>query len=228
MIPNNSLSSIDLPAAIIGARQNNVGSIAFGNTFTDLVDYEDGGIYIGDSSEGLDYQVWTCETDGTNITISSSTTASTILYSGTNITLVSLAFDQNMQPNVSFVEDGTAKFRWYDSTISGYTIDIINGDFPRMFLDDKRSEFTASSDVLLAYTRVVNDAINLYFRMQRDRYGIEYLLKEGIDSNYKFTVLGMGSNLRLQFVFTPPCQDNCIMIDPYDYESLCTDPAYTT
>jgi hypothetical protein len=163
MFSENRLSTTNLPSAIVGARSK---------TVNDVVDYEDGGIGLNDPSAGLLYQEWICETDGTLVTLRSANTAKTTIYTGTDISLVSCTFDQNMAPVLAFVDEDVAKLRWYDSTIADYRVDNISGAFPRVFLDDKRPEFMVSSDVILAYTR---DS-KLYFAMQRDRYGTEYLL----------------------------------------------------
>lgn len=188
MIPEDRLSTTYVKSIIAGAKKL---------TVNDLIDYEDGGIGLNDPSAGLLYQIWTCRTDGTHITVEAPNTAATTIYTGTDISLVSLTFDQNMNPAIAFIEEDVAKFRWYDSSIEGYVVSAVGGGFPRIFLDDKRPIFISDSDIILAYTKNAN----LYFRMQRDRYLIEYLLLTGIGCDSRLVNLGMGKNLRLLFIF---------------------------
>jgi hypothetical protein len=204
MIPENRLSTISVVSPIIGARRK---------TVTDTVDYEDGGIGLNDSSAGLLYQEWTTVTDGTTIRISSPNTPSTLLYTGTKIIGISCTFDQNMNPTYAFTEDGQAKLRWYDSTIEDYAVTNLAGGWPKAFLDDKRPEFSALSDVIVAYV----SAGTLHFRMQRDRYGVEYTLATGISCYGRLRNLGMGKNNRLQFQFSlDDYTETCFSFNPAD------------
>jgi hypothetical protein len=204
MFPGNVLSSTRLLAPIIGARRK---------TINDTVDYEDGGIGLNDSSAGLLYQEWTTMTDGTDIWISSPNTLSTLIYTGTNIVGVSCTFDQNMNPVYAITEDGQAKLRWYDSTIEDYTVTNLGGAWPKVFLDDKRPEFVVSSDIIVAYV----SSGTLYFRMQRDRYGVEYTLATGIGCYGRMKNLGMGRNNRLQFILSiDDYMETCFGFDPTD------------
>jgi hypothetical protein len=247
MFSENRLSTINLPAAIVGSRNKSIPSVIAYSSCpitilpTDLIDYDDGGIGLNDPSAGLLYQEWICETDGQNITVRAANTAKTTIYTGIDISLVSCTFDQNMAPVVAFVAEGVSKFRWYDSTIEDYTVETINGAFPRVFLDDKRAEFTASSDVLLVYSRVdSSDPLvplsQLFMRRQRDRYETESLLISDYSTLFaptipivnKFVTFGMGVNMRLQFVFTyipDVITDGCGTfepLDPYDIGDLFT------
>jgi len=148
-----------------------------------LVDYEYGGIGISDPSAGLRYQIWTARlTRGVNgfaeIYISAPNTPEFLAYSDFGITTVSLAFDQNMKQALAFLQEGVAKLWWYDTTIPGYVLISLPAgtNFPKLCLDDKRFEQTATSDILLTYTR----AGVLYFREQRDRFLIEYELRTDV------------------------------------------------
>ncbi len=178
-----------------------------------LMDLEMGGVGLNGSSEGLRVQTWTLRyfpaTD--DMTIEAPNTVQTILFNRPDITEISLAFDQNMNPFVAFVQDGDAKFWWWDTTIPGTTFTNLpaNTLTPRCCLDDKRETQTGSSDIILTY--VLN--AKLYFRMQRDRYGTQYLLQDPFvhPSSGLPTVLkriGMNKVNRLQFL--------CDLVDPLD------------
>ena len=191
MIPGGQLSSITIPAGIIGGRGANISG---------TLDYEYGGIGLSDVSEGKMYQIWEGKLLGDDITLSSPTTVPEVIYSASDMTEFSFTFDQNMRPTISFVQDGIAKYRWYDSTVTDYVVSTIPGNVrtPKVFLDDKRVAQDSSSDIILAYIKLGAASKDLYYRLQRDRYGVEYLLKEGCGGVlHKF---GMNKKLRLQFV----------------------------
>jgi len=101
-----------------------------------------------------------------------------------------------MNVALAFVQGGESKFYWYDSNLGAMTVTNFGSSVitPRVSHDDKRDMQSASSDVILAYVK----NSSLYFRMQRDRYQIEYLLKSGDCKG--LIKIGMNSKLRLQFL----------------------------
>lgn len=153
-----------------------------------------GGVALNDASQGLNVQTWTLSTDGTSVTIEGETVPQSVLFTGTGITEVSLAFDQNMRPFVAFVDGGGAKYRWFDPVDSTTKITPIGAGVvtPRCCLDDFRPSQTNASDIILAYVR----GGSLFYRQQRDRYLVEYPL--GLPAQ-ALNFVGMGVNLRLQF-----------------------------
>lgn len=193
MLPDNELSSSPVPAVFLGGRALPVRNV---------VDYEWGGVALQDSSQGLMVQFWRAriESENTQIIIDAQNIAPFVLITGVNITEVSLAFDQNMNPAVAYVEDGTPKLYWYDSTVPGMvTTTFPNIVTPRVSLDDKRDSQSQNNDVIFAYMK----NSNLYMRMQRDRYGVEYLLAEDIDSPGLIKI-GMSRQNRFQWMFRNP------------------------
>ena len=194
-LPDNRLSSEPVPGYFLGARAQ---------VFPDYIDYMDGGVAIQDPSLGLDYQTWTAEIVSDviedNIMLSAPTFPATSVYTGDDITEVSLAFDQNMQVCIAFVEAGVAKLLWYDTTVSELVVTVIPGNVshPRVALDDNREFNRANIDIILAYIR---DGA-LYYRQQRDRYQIERQLSSG--PWIALVRIGMGSTLRFQFQVVAP------------------------
>lgn len=185
MIPNQILSSIPVPRPYI----ERVNDPNF-----PLVDYEMGGVALNDPSQGLSVKEWTIYLVGDDVTVSAEGVTPTVLFSGANITELSLTFDQNMQPVVAYVQAAEARLYWFDSAIPGFTSTVIPGAIsPRVALDEKRPLLILSSDVILGYVK--DD--NLYFRAQRDRYLIEYLLKT--DVNATLVTVGMTTNYRFKF-----------------------------
>ncbi len=114
------------------------------------------------------------------------------------MTEISFSFDVNMQPVVAFVASGQSYLNWYDSSVNDYITTSLGADIttPRVALDDKRYVATNGyqlSDVILAYIR----AGNLYYRQQRDRYGVERLLATNIKPLIR---IGFNRGLRFQWM----------------------------
>lgn len=194
-LPENRLSTTPAPIGFVGARALPSSKI---------VDYEDGGIAIQDTSMGLLYQRWRAllfnagEADS-YVQLDAPTVAAFTLVSLPGMTEISFTFDQLMRPVLAYVQSGSCYLRWYDSAASAYVTDLIGAGIvtPRVAMDDKR--FTSSgglqtNDVILAYVR----GGDLYYRQQRDRYTIERLLKTTVKPLVK---VGFSRGLRFQFMF---------------------------
>lgn len=192
MIPQNALSSSPVVDDIVGGK---------GQSNNQLIDYETGGIALNNPTGGLSYQIWKAEVlNFREVWISSPNTPRTFVFSsGYSLQSISLSFDQNMRPYIAYMENGIAKFYWFNSLIGGPDILTLptGSRNPKTSMDDKNSVATdlGTNDIILAYMR----GTTLYFRVQRDRYQIEYTLRTGVTGDLlKF---GMGENRRLQFVF---------------------------
>lgn len=185
MLPLHQLSSIPINAPFL-ERANEIRA--------PLVDYEMGGVALYDASQGLMVKLWTLYADGENVWVTADGVEPTLLFSLPGIREVSLAFDQNMRPFVAFMQHSMARYWWYDTlTASMIFSDLPEAITPRCTLDDKRTMQQMSSDILLAYIK--NN--NLYYREQRDRFLIEYLLAE--DVNAELVTIGMATNNRIRF-----------------------------
>jgi hypothetical protein len=167
-----------------------------------LIDYELGGRALNDPTEGLEVHIWTCEynPDTGDVTVSAPGQPHETIFTELGITALSLTFDQNMRPFVGFLQNGQARYFWYDTVLGGTKIDNLPVDAaaPQCSLDDKRDMQTSqgANDIILAYVR----GTGLYYRQQRDRYEIEYLLTATIPGT-RLTRMGMNKGLRLQFEF---------------------------
>lgn len=143
-----------------------------------LMVFEMGGVGLNDPTEGLRVQTWTLRyfPSSGEVSISAPNTAPTVLFTRSDITEIDLAFDQNMNPFVCFVEAGQAKFWWFDTNVSQQVFSNLPAGSvtPRCCLDDKRETQTNSSDIILCY--VLNE--KLYFRAQRERYQEQHLLQD--------------------------------------------------
>lgn len=189
-LPDDVLSTSWIPAPFIGGR-------AF--PCTNILDHTDGPKAIQDTSGGMQYQRWRAALIGDDIWLEASEISPFVIFSGSDITEISLAFDQNARQLIAFVQEGLPKLWWYNSIISSYEIadldpTIIN---PRLSLDDKRDWQTAHSDVILGYIR---EGV-LYWRQQRDRFLIEYF---GAAGPYPGLIkMGMNRKWRFQFAVKP-------------------------
>jgi hypothetical protein len=161
--------------------------------------YSIGGIALNDSSQGPSVQLWTATLDVSlsglgSVYIESATHAKSLLFTLNGVTEVSLTFDQNMQPVVGYLAFGQGGIYWFDGTVPGFVFFDFVGvtNCPRVTLDDRQQLDVASSDVLVFYTKTGN----LYFREQRDRYLVEYLLKTGVVGSVLKVAMGVDNRIQ--------------------------------
>ena len=188
MIPNSILSTTVMSSDFLGVK--NINS-------TNTINYETGGANISDTTQGLLVQSWRGRLIGDDIILDvpdNILISPHVAYSAAGITEFSFTFNQNMNPIVVFVQSGSSKMYWYDSSLGGYTITDYGNTVtnPRVALDDKRLEQTSNSDVIFAYIKEGS----LYYRQQRDRFTIERLLRNNCSYLKK---IGMGTNNRFLF-----------------------------
>lgn len=171
-----------------------------------MVDYEQGGIDLLDTSQGLQASLWLCFYEGNWIKIQSDNITHNLIYAE-NVKHLSLAFDFNMHPVIAYtveVTKGNVKYQetylyWYDTAQSSQITTKYGRDYktPQLSLDDHRLEQSSSADIIFAYIK--NN--NLYCRQQRDRFLEEYLLHENLDENLQLRQIGMSKKNRFQFLF---------------------------
>lgn len=163
--------------------------------------YERAGLDIQDPSQGVNVKDWTLNLvgqadDTQQVIVSAPGSPDTVLITGTGITEIDLAFDQNMQPFVAYVQAGQAKYRWFDSVASAFVItNLPSGSrTPRCTLDDHRVMQLGSSDIILMYCR----GSTLYMRMQRERYETEHTIA-AVGANGQLVYVAMNVKNRLQW-----------------------------
>lgn len=198
-----------------------------------LEDFEFGGTDLQDPSDGLRVKVWRAWTDGTSIYVQPQDEglAAVTVYTGPadSISECSLSFDTNMNYAVCWIESGVMKFKWFDSTVTNYTVTTYaDGSYsPRLCLDDKRSTQAGVADILFFYLR----AGKVYVRVQRDRYTVEYewaTLPAGATGD--ILACGMNKGYRVQLQMrgqgtdtepdpeSPPTDPGTDPVDPTDPE----------
>ncbi|MBT9138842.1 MAG: hypothetical protein DDT31_01419 [Syntrophomonadaceae bacterium] len=185
-IPDNRLSTVTLPAPFLVSIPRDHA----------LVDFEMGGVGLQNPSQGLNVQLWRLRYDELtgNFLLSAPNHPETILFNRPNVSYISLSFDSNMNLFVSFTQAGVSRFWWFDTVPSAQVFDevtIATATSPYATLDDRRILQDATRDILLFYIRIGN----LFFRQQRDRYTIEYLLQAGVTGDV--LKAGMQTNLRV-------------------------------
>lgn len=193
MMPNNVFSLVPLPAPYLAPRTGVRFSAAAGSSDTHF-----GGRALGDASAGLQYQLWTCFTDGINVYLQPQNGPAFIQLPNVNAVWVALAFDQSSNVTIPYVDkNGSLFYYWFDSTIPGYTTSAVaGGPFTRVFaaFDDARVPMLTGSDVVIVYPK----GGNIVSRQQRDRFGTEYTLGPSPGTLVQF---GMNSKYRMQFQF---------------------------
>lgn len=160
--------------------------------------WENGGVALSDPSEELTKYVWRAWTNGSAIYCKRDDLDEIhTLFHAPNITEIDFTFDQNMRPCFAFVSDGVAKLYWYNTLIANYDVtDFVGVKNPRVSLDDKRRFNVANSDIIFAY---IKDN-QLCYRQQRDRFGVEYVLKTYQVTHQKMLWrIGMGTKNRFLF-----------------------------
>lgn len=163
-----------------------------------LVDYERGGTDIGDAGAGNNVQLWYLNVDSAgNFICTSDNGKQYNLLTVAGVLQASLAFDQQMQPVLCWVgSDGNAHLRYWTGT--AFTVLDLPANTRRVLctLDEKRSEFAATSDVLVTYMV----GTELRMRIQRESYATEHVLATGVTG--ELVAFGMNTAWRMQWRIT--------------------------
>lgn len=188
MLPDGVLSTIPRPAPFLHPRRRHRSA---------LIDYERGGIALNDPGRGFDYQTWRVRVIGSDVVLSATHVAPSVVLTVPGITEVALSFDLNMRLFLAWSDDtGAAKFRWYDVLAGEFVTTTLpaGSRFVRATIDDKRQPETWVADTILTYMR----AGVLYYRQLRDRFATEYTLRADLEG-YRLGQFGMNTLWRLQW-----------------------------
>lgn len=194
-MPQDVLSSTILSAPFVAPRgQRTVNDL--------LIAYEEGGLALNNTTQGLQYQTWTGQVDQYgNFVLSPASGGETIIINVPNVTEFDFTFDQNMNPFFAYtLQNGSSFYYWFDPVANAFTTSSLPAGSAncRCSLDDKRAQNSSSSDILLSYIR----SGTLYLRQQRDRYGVEYTLSTALAGKRQIQA-GLNAVLRYQFEITP-------------------------
>lgn len=181
MIPNNALSSQPVQEAFLVPTRLNA-----------LIDYEWGGIGIGNVLTGRSSHLWRSAYVNGQIILSNGIQTHTVATIA-NVQSISFAFDLNMNPYVAYtLVDGRCFFQWHDPIVgNSTTTEYVGVSDMQLTLDDFRPTQNAQADVILAY---IKQGI-LCVRNQRERFDMEHSLGQ-FDGLLQ---MGMMQNHRLGF-----------------------------
>lgn len=143
--------------------------------YTALAHINLGGLGLNDPSLGLEYQRWTTAYTGTAIEVRPEIGVDLFTITRPGVTSVSGAFDANMAPTLGYMDAGGARCYFFNSLLGAFdTLTIATATSCQVCMDDSRTFAVQAgiTDVIFAYVR----AGNLYYRQQRDRYTVEYLI----------------------------------------------------
>ncbi|KRG43773.1 hypothetical protein ARC78_06795 [Stenotrophomonas pictorum JCM 9942] len=135
---------------------------------------------VQDPSQGLLVKLWTARADKKQVLLSADGVPEVVIYTHAEpVNAVTLAFDQNGNPNLTVGGISGALLYWYDATRPGMETTSLPADhlYPMLTLDDARDLNIAASDIILSYVR----GGVLRYRQQRERFQIEHtpLLGDG-------------------------------------------------
>lgn len=186
MIPNNAVTTTPVPAKFKNPYNLPVSALSRACR---------GGIALNDASKGRDYQNWYVWYDGA--TIFYGPEAPTLVAAGSlgiaNVTQVSMAFDNNMNPILAWMDATGAHIRYFSGTTSTYVVlDVPGATSCLVAVDDSRNFYNANSDAVFAYTI----STGLWYRYQRENYATP---RQASTSVKRLLRMGMGSQGRFQF-----------------------------
>lgn len=187
MIPNHHITDISFE-----------GDYLFSNPPQALVSRTLGGIALQDTSHGLNYQLWEIYYEDSIIKLKALMTEeiTNVIYKE-NVSSLSLAFDLNMNLSIAYTIEDISFLYYYDTLLQEFsTLTFSNIKTPKITYDDIRETQSNTSDIVFAY--INTDTNYLCYRLLRDRYLVEYPLKQ-VEENAKLIRVGMNKNLRLQF-----------------------------
>jgi hypothetical protein len=172
MLPDNKLSTLPSQGSFIGGRRA---------TVTGQLDYEMGPVAIQDSSEGIQYQLWSSRLENGLVYIKAPNTPEYVFLNLPNVTEMSFSFDHSANIVFVYVQAGVTNMYWWDSSLSEYVTTSYGGDAvtPRVAHDDKRELQSGVSDVIFAYVHIDSRdtdgkplTASLRYRQQRERYEV--------------------------------------------------------
>lgn len=153
-----------------------------------------GGVGISDPSEGRKGYTWVCRYANGEITVRrSDQPAAALTIAVPAVSMVGLAFDNNMAPVIAYQVGTTSYLRYYSAVSGTYITASESGtNSCRVTIDDPRPFYNSDSDVIFAFVR----AGQLFYTQQRDNYTTEYLVG---NTTKRLLRLGPSTGLRLQF-----------------------------
>lgn len=167
--------------------------------YTPLNVSELGGVDLQNTTQGLKSNIWTLRYDMFNKGLILETYGKyyEIVKDIEAPDSIDLAFDQNMNYAVCWSSGNTVKLKWFNPQVINFVTEMFTGVRDgHLSLDDKRIEFTNTSDIIFAYIKTNG---SLCYRQQRDRFTVERTLKENIPDECTLEKIGMTRGNRMKF-----------------------------
>ncbi len=144
-----------------------------------------GGTAIGDGAAGREVQFWSIFLSSGNVITVQAANSGIAGYelpiTSADVLSVCLAFDSNMAVAIAYQTVNGSYLYFYNGVHNAYeTIHIAEGTSCRVAVDKTTAFFNAQSDVIFVYTNTDNE---INYRIQRDRYLIEYPVPGGSAGN---------------------------------------------
>lgn len=142
--------------------------------FSPLAHIVPGGIALGDTSRGRQYQNWEASYSAGSIQVKPSGGAVVFTLAAPSAQTISLSFDSNMGIVLAWMNSSLeGNLYYYDTLASSFTTRVFTGlTSCKVCVDDSRDFNAGNSDVIFAYTK----SGGLFYRQQRDRYDVEYTI----------------------------------------------------
>jgi len=189
MIPGNAITNVPDPAAF--RKPYDSPASALSRTCR-------GGVALNDASKGRDYQDWSVWYDGSTILFGpTSSGIATGSLATAGVTQLSLAFDNNMNPVLAWLDDTGANIRYFSASTSSYVVVNVPGATSCLAcVDDVRPIYNTQSDVIFAYT-LPN---GLWYTYQRENYATA---RQASTASKKLKRMGPNVLNRFQFETEP-------------------------
>lgn len=192
MIPNNAFTVSPIPGRFIEPYNLPVSPLSRACR---------GGIALNDASKGRNYQNWLVWYDSQAGIIYYGPQAVNLVavgsYAVAGVTQVSLAFDNNMNPLLAWLDATGAHIRYFSGASSSYQIINVNGASSCLVcVDDARDFSNSISDAIFAYTMPTG----LWYTYQRENYATA---RQASTSSKKLLRMGMNVGSRFQFETEP-------------------------
>ena len=161
-------------------------------------DYERGGVALRETMAGINQKEWIFFIEDRTIfaKIADTDVQFPIITDKDFIEVVG-SFDRNMNPVLVYFADNAYYFYWFDTVTNKYVTEELTSDVssPRLCHDDKRNGALVYSDVILTYIKDTK----LIYRLQRDRFTLNYIAGEKGIKGREIIRFGMNKSLRLQW-----------------------------
>ena len=150
-----------------------VGFVApFTDAYNPLTMRCPGGVALNDGSQGREVQIWTINYDGSAMNVLDGSMILRFQLAVDGVLSCCLAFDSNMAVAIAYMKADGGYLYYFDSQTNSYQTKYFSDITScRVTVDKTTRFFEGQSDVVWGYVR----GLVVYYRIQRDRYNVEYL-----------------------------------------------------